>query len=141
MQTTWYAEHENESTLSFFSTPIGEKFVGPGIAQCMYGGCMFLYPPRYIPDIWMQKRFIKYPTLEERLLAGALHYTQETYVAVVSPCPLQRTWKWLAKKYKKKLIHIPLSRFSIQLVDRLRYFHVLNGKHLRSYAAQFIREI
>lgn len=141
MQTTWYAEHEHESTLCFFSTPIGEKFVGPGIAQCMYGGCMFLYPPRYIPDIWLQKRFTKYPTLEERLLAGALFYTEERHVAVVSPCPLQRTWKWLARKYKKKLIHIPLSRFSIQLVDRLRYFHVLNGRHIRSYAAQFIREI
>ncbi len=141
MQTTWYAEHENESTLSFYSTPIGENFVGPGIAQCIYGGCMFLYPPRYIPDIWMQKRFAKYPTLEEKLLAGALHYTQEKHVAIVSPCSLQRTWKWLAKKYKKKLIHIPLSRFSTQLVDRLRYFHVLNGKHIRSYASQFIREI
>ncbi|MGI6456258.1 MAG: hypothetical protein ACOX5R_11660 [bacterium] len=140
-QTTWYAEHDNESTLSFFSTPIGEKFVGPGIAQCFYGGCMFVFPPRYIPDIWEDIRFLRYRTLEERLLAGALYYSTQKHVALVSPKPPTAREKLLARRYKKKIIYIPLSRFSQQLLDRLRVFHVLNGKHIRSYAAHFIREI
>ncbi len=141
LQTTWYAEHEEESTLSFFSTPIGEKFVGPGIAQCTYGGCMFIYPPRYIPDIWIDRRFQQYRKLEDRLLAGSFFHSQEKHVTVVSPKPPTQGWRWLAKRYKKKIVHIPLSRFSKQMVDRLRVFHVLNGKQVRSYAAKYIREL
>jgi len=44
-QTTWYAEHENESTLSFFATPFLENMTGPGIGQSLYGGALFLFPP------------------------------------------------------------------------------------------------
>ena len=139
--TTWYAEHEEESTLSFFATPVGEKFVGPGIAQCLYGGCVFLYPPRYIPDIWTNARFESYTRLEERLLAGSFYHSNEKCVTVVSPRPPTSGWRWLSRRFKKKIVHIPLSRFSQQLVDRLRVFHVLNGKPVRSYAARFIREI
>lgn len=141
MQTTWYAEHAEESTLSFFGTPVGEKFVGPGIAQCTYGGCMFLFPPRYITDIWMDRRFQQYKKLEDRLLAGAFFHSKEKYVTVVSPKPPTQGWRWLAKRYKKKIVHIPLSRFSKQMVDRIRLFHVLNGKQVRSYASKFIREM
>ncbi|RJP26878.1 MAG: hypothetical protein C4527_14445 [Candidatus Omnitrophota bacterium] len=139
--TTWYAEHEEESTLSFYSTPIGEQFVGPGVAQCLYGGCFFLFPPRYLPDIWREREFMQYHTLEERLLAGAFFHSEQKNVAVVSPRPPLAAWKLLARKYRKKIIPIPLSRFSQQLVDRLRVFHVLNGKVVRSYAGRFIREM
>jgi hypothetical protein len=33
-----------------------------------------------------------------------------------------------------------LKRFGGQLVERLRKFHVLNGKVVRSFAADFIRD-
>ena len=51
-QATWYAEHQEESTLCFYATPFLENMVGPGIGQSQYGGTMFLFPPRPIPDIW-----------------------------------------------------------------------------------------
>lgn len=140
-QTTWYAEHEEESTLSFYATPIGEKFVGPGIAQCVYGGCAFIFPPRFIPDIWINPRFRKLKTLEDRLLAGAFYHSVQKNVAVVSASPPTSAWKWLARKHKKKIVHIPLSRFSQQMLDRLRVFHVLNGKSIRSAAARYIRDL
>ena len=38
-------------------------------------------------------------------------------------------------------IHIPLGRFSRDTIDRIRRFHVLNGKRVRSYAARFIRDL
>ncbi len=140
-QTTWHAEHDQESTLAFFATPIGEKFIGPGISQCLYGGCFFLYPPRYVPDIWKDPRLSAYRNMEDRLLAGALFHSEQKHVAVVSPKSLPSSWKLMARRYRKKIVHIPLSRFSQQLVDRLRFFHVLNGKQVRSYAAQFIRDM
>jgi hypothetical protein len=35
---------------------------------------------------------------------------------------------------------LPLKRFSGQTIERLRQFHILNGKEVRSYAADFIRD-
>ncbi|HEX6985902.1 MAG TPA: hypothetical protein VF170_11020 [Planctomycetaceae bacterium] len=46
----------------------------------------------------------------------------------------------MARKYGKKLVHVPLGRMSQETVSRLRVFHVLNGQEVRSYAAHFIRE-
>jgi hypothetical protein len=60
-------------------------------------------------------------------------------VAVVSPTPLKASWRAAAKAKGKKLVHLPLSRFSGRMLDRLRTFHVLNGKEIRSYAARFIQ--
>ena len=139
-QATWFAEHEEESTLSFFATPFSQSLVGPGIGQAIYGGAMFLFPPRPIPDIWTDRR-LAFGSLEERLLAGALLHSREPHVALVSPVrPLAR-WRWLARHFRKQLIPIPLSRFSGQTVARLRRFHVLNGHEVRSYAARFIQEL
>jgi hypothetical protein len=139
-QQTWYAEHEHESTLCFYATPYLENMIGPGIGEATYGGCFLLFPPRQIPNVWEDERFSFAQTLEERLLAGALFHSSESHITVVSPgAPLLR-WRQIARRFKKKIIHIPLNRFSLQTIQRLRRFHVLNGKHVRSYAAQFIRE-
>ena len=139
-QATWFAEHEEESTLCFYATPFRGGLVGPGIAQSLYGGAMFLFPPRPISDIWTDRRLTFTAGLEERLLAGALLHSQERFVAVVSPRRPTARWRLLARRFRKQLVHIPLSRFSTQTVDRLRRFHVLNGHEVRSYAAKFIQE-
>lgn len=138
-RATWYAEHKEESTLSFFATDHMQNMIGPGIAQAEYGGAYFLFPPRPIPEIWTDPRFDFATTLEERLLAAAMYHTRERHVAVVSPGPPNAAWRRIAKRYGRKLIHLPLKRFGGQMVERLRQFHVLNGKHIRSYAADFIR--
>ncbi len=139
-RTTWFAEHQEESTLSFYATPFSTQMIGPGIGQASYGGTMFLYPPRPIPDIWEDARYNFAKTLEERLLAGACAHSQEPHVAVVSPVPLKASWRNIARRYGRKLVPLPLNRFSGQTVARLRQFHVLNGHEIRSYAARFIRE-
>ncbi|MFN9915946.1 MAG: hypothetical protein ACK53L_25365, partial [Pirellulaceae bacterium] len=51
-RTTWFAEHAEESTLAFFATDFRREMLGPGVAVATYGGAMFLFPPRAIPDIW-----------------------------------------------------------------------------------------
>ncbi len=140
-RTTWYAEHPNESTLAFFSTDPLQNLIGPGIAQAEYGGAFFLFPPRPIPDIWLDPRTRLGRSLEERLLAGACLHTREKHVAVVSPGPPRLSWRQIARRLGKRIIHLPLSRFSNQTIERLRLFHILNGKHVRSYAASFIRDL
>jgi hypothetical protein len=139
-RATWYAEHAEESTLAFYATDHMANLVGPGIAQADYGGALFLFPPRPIPDIWTDPRLDFADTLEERLLAGAFLHSRERHVAVVSPRPPQASWRRLARRFGRKIVHLPLKRFGGQLIERLRRFHVLNGRTVRSYAADFIRD-
>jgi hypothetical protein len=139
-RSTWYAEHDQQSTLSFFATDHQAKVVGPGIGQSEYGGALLLFPPRHFPDVWTDPRLDFLDTLEERLLGGGLLHSQERHVALVSPQPPLAAWRRLARRFGKKLVHLPLKRFSPSTVERLRHFHVLNGKSIRSYAADFIRD-
>ena len=137
---TWMAEHHDESTLALFATDFGREMVGPGIGAASYGGAMFLFPPRPIDEVWTDPRFDFTDTLEERLLAAACVYSQCRHIAVLSESPPGPGWRRLAKKHGKKLIHVPLGRFSQETIQQLRIVHVLNGKQVRSYAAHFIRK-
>jgi hypothetical protein len=138
--STWYAEHEEESTLCFFATDFNKRMVGPGVGQALYGGCFFLFPPRPIPDIWRDPRLRHARSREERMLLGALLHSREKRVVLVAPQAPSQRWRRLARQYKKQIAYIPLKRFSPAAVDRLRRFHVLNGRYVRSYAAKFIRD-
>jgi hypothetical protein len=139
-RVTWHAEHHDESTLSLFATDYRASMQGPGIGMATYGGAMFLFPPRPIPDIWRSRHFDHADTLEERLIMAACHYSREKHIAMLSPLPPGLAWKKIAQRYGKKLIHLPLSRFSQETIEKLRVFHVLNGTSVRSYAAHFIRK-
>lgn len=139
-RVTWHAEHHDESTLAFFATQIGDGLVGPGIAAATYGGALFLFPPRPIIDVWSDPRLHFTDTLEERLLAAACLHSQERHIAILSGPPPGAGWRRLAKRYGKKLVHVPLAHFSQETIQKLRIFHVLNGKHVRSYAEHFIRK-
>lgn len=136
---TWMAEHDDESTLSLFASSFQEELVGPGIGLAKYGGAMFLFPPRDIPDVWHDFRLDFTDTLEERLLAGACLHSHERHIAVLSDLPPGAGWRRLAKRYGKKLVHVPMSRFSQETIQRLRMVHVLNGHEVRSFASHFIR--
>jgi hypothetical protein len=137
---TWHAEHHDESTLSFFATHYGQEVVGPGIALATYGGAMFLFPPRDIPDVWRDPRFDYADTLEERLLAAALYHSEEPHIALLSEAPPGAGWRRLAKRHGKRLVHVPIAHFSQETVQQLRMFHVLNGQQVRSFAEHFIRK-
>ncbi|WP_447972799.1 hypothetical protein [Nitrospira sp. Kam-Ns4a] len=139
-QATWYAEHEEESTLCFYASPFLDQMVGPGIGQSCYGGALFLFPPRPIPDIWQDPSLAFTQTLEERLIAGAALHSRDPHVVLVSPIPPLARWRRIARRFQRRLVPIPLSRFSGQTIDRLRRFHVLNGHEIRSYAARYIRQ-
>jgi hypothetical protein len=55
--------------------------------------------------------------------------------------PSPGSWRRLARRFGRKIVHVPLKRFGGQLLERLRTFHVLNGKQVRSYAADYIRDL
>lgn len=138
---TWYAEHHEESTLCFYATEYMNQLIGPGIGESTYGGCMMIYPPRPIPNIWEDPLIHIADTLEEKLLEAAFYHSRERHITVVSPCPPRPSWRRLARQYHKNMIHIPMKRFSNQTIERIRRFHVLNGKEIRSFAQRFIQDI
>lgn len=139
-RSTWFAEHENESTLAFFATDFMQELVGPGIGLSTYGGAMFIFPPIPIPDIWFDRRLDFCDTMEERVLAAACLHSDCPHVALLSAYPPSVGWRRLAKRFKKRLVHVPLAQFSAATVQQLRMVHVLNGRHVRSFAQHFIRK-
>lgn len=138
-RTTWMAEHAEESTLAFYATSPQDDLVGPGVARAYYGGCMFVFPPLLIPDIWDDLRFEKARRPSERLLLAALCYSRERFVAYVSSRPPSREARSTAEALGKHVIQLPLSSFSARTLERVRRVHVLNGRVVRSWAARFIR--
>jgi hypothetical protein len=137
---TWYAEHDEESTLTFYSTDPFDNMIGPGIARSHYGGLSLLFPPRPVPNIFDVELSYGPMSLAERLTFGALLFSGERRVGFVCN---QRPWPALNKiaaHLKKRLVWIPLSHYSAETLSKLRMFHVLNGKEVRSWAGRFIGE-
>lgn len=139
-RTTWFAEHQEESTLAFFATNFAEEMIGPGIALATYGGAMFLYPPVAIPDIWHDPRLHFADVLEERLVGAACLHSRQRQIALLSPKPPSASFRRIARRFRRQLVHIPLTSFNDAMVQQLRMVHVLNGQHVRSYAEHFIRK-
>jgi hypothetical protein len=138
---TWYAEHREESTLTFFSTDPFDNMIGPGIARSYYGGLSLLFPPRPVPNIFEMDISYDGPLdLAGRLTFGALLFSGERRVGFVSQKkPSARLMK-MASHFKKRLVWIPMSSYSAETLKKLRMFHVLNGKEVRSWAGRFIGE-
>lgn len=138
--TTWYAEHKEESTLSFYSKNPLKTLVGPGIAECEYGGFTLLYPPQQTPDIaqYVEMRKLDRLPLNYQLTLYAMNFSQERVIAYISD---KRPSSFLLKKAKdlhKNLLWIPMKSFSSDTLRRLRKFHMLDGKKVRSWASRFI---
>jgi hypothetical protein len=136
---TWFPEYEWESILAFYATDYHEDLVGPGIARSTYGGQIFLRTLGPVPDIWSNPLLDEARDDAERLLFGAVRFSPEHFVAFLSASAPSSRMKEYARLHGKKIIYLPLSSFSRSTLQRLRRFHVLNGKPVRSYARQFIR--
>ncbi len=140
-RTTWFAEHPEESTLAFFATDYRQEMLGPGVAVATYGGALFLYPPRSIPDVWTNPELDFADTLEDRLIGAACLHAKSKQIAFLSPTAPGVARRTIAKRFGKTLVHVPLSQFNDGVVNQLRTVHVLNGQQVRSYAAHFIRQV
>jgi hypothetical protein len=138
--TTWYAEHGEESTLTFYATDSFSDMIGPGVARSYYGGLSLLFPPRPIPNVFEIEAPLDLKNLSEYLAFGSLLFSKEKIVPYVSAKKPGVRLTTLAGMFKKRFLWIPLSTFSAETIRRLRKFHVLNGKTVRSWAARFIGE-
>jgi hypothetical protein len=136
---TWMPEHAWESVLAFYATNFLDDMVGPGIARSVYGGQLFVRPRGFFRDVWEDSRLDEARDDAERLVFGAAHLAPDRLIACVAPWPPSERMKEMARRRGKRILYLPLSAFSRSTIEKLRRFHVLNGKPVRSYARQFIR--
>lgn len=136
---TWLGEHEQESDMAFYATPLGQLNVGPGVSRCLHGGFMLTYPPMRVYDIWSDPYFDVAKNKPERLLMAAIEYSEEKFIVHAAKNPPPPRMKHLAERMGKQVVHLPLGSFSPQMLSRMRAFHVLAGHNVRRYAKEFIR--
>jgi hypothetical protein len=138
-RTTWLGEHEQESDMSFYATPMGKNVVGPGITRCEYGGFMMSYPPRRMFDIWHDSDYKDCRSKPEALLMAAIDYAIKPIVVYVAAKPPPTSLKNFAKRFGKKVIYIPIGQLSPVTVRKIRTFHVLDGHDKRDIANEYIK--
>ncbi len=137
-RTTWLGEHDQESDMAFYATPMAENVVGPGISRCEYGGMMMSYPPRRMYDIWSDPDYFMFDKKSEVLLAAAVDYAVQPLITYVAAAPPRSMMKSFARRYGKKIIYLPIGQLSPITLGKIRVFHVLEGHDKRFIADEYI---
>ena len=135
---TWQGEHDQESDMAFYSTPMGEKLVGPGIARCEYGGFMLTYPPGRMFHVFEDPYFEHAESKPERLLLAAVDYSPQRLIVYVAASPPRSALRAVAERFGKKIVYIPIGDLSPVTLKQIRVFHVLDDHRAREYAKEYI---
>lgn len=135
---TLYAENNNESDIAFYATPLGLNVVGPRISRTEFGGILSIYPAINLPNLWREPALSDLETCADVLLAGGILCSPDRFIAYIAHKPPSSKMRNLAAQYKKKIIHLPIQGFSPSQLKKIRKFHILNGRDVRDYAADYI---
>lgn len=135
---TWIGEHQQESDMAFYATPMTERIIGPGMSRCEYGGFMMSYPPRRMMDVWSDPDYQDCRTKAEILLMSAIDYAVLPLIVYVAPKPPRTILRSFAQRYGKKIVFIPIGQLSPVTLSRIRTFHVLDGHDKRAIADEYI---
>ena len=137
-RVTLYAEHQNESDISFYADPPGEHVVGPGICRTSFRGILSVFPATRIPDVWTNPEIGEVSTCGEKLLVAAILYSDTRYIAYVAPKPPLVFLRQMADYAGREIIYLPVFTFSRRMLRKIRKFHILDGHHVRAFAADYI---
>jgi hypothetical protein len=137
-KTTWIGEHYQESDMAFYATHRSTNVVGPGISRCEYGGFMLSSPPCRLRDIWSDPDYVDLPSKSEVLLMAAVDYSLQSLIVYVADRPPRSKLRSTAARFGKKILFVPLSQISSNLLKKIRIFHVLDGHDKREIAGDYI---
>ncbi len=138
---TWWAEHDRESDMAFYSTNPGDYVIGPGITHVEVGGLLSIFPAvflRPIFDSFMDYEYKDTKTKAERLLKAAIIYSKERYIAYVASEPPRKYFFSLAGIKNRELIYIPIDNFSKESLKTIKHIHILAGRDKRKIAHNYI---
>ncbi len=138
---TWHGEHTQESDMALYASHPHQGIIGPGIARCTYGGFLLSYPPGRLMNVWSDRDYTSSLHLrQDILLAAAIDYSQEPLVIYSAPSSPSETLRHYAALRGRKILYIPIKKFSERRINRLKTFHVLDSKERRSIAKDYIFE-
>jgi hypothetical protein len=135
---TWLGEHEQESDMAFYSTSMSANVIGPGIARCEYGGFMLSFPAKRVYDVWADPDYQGLQAKHEVLIAAAIDYSRRPTIVYVGPNPPHEKLKKYANQQGKKILYLPIAQFPKRTISKLRTFHILDGRHKRAIADEYI---
>ncbi len=138
---TWWAEHDRESDMAFYSTNPGDYVIGPGITHVEVGGLLSIFPAiflRSIFDPYMDYEYKDTKNKAERLLKAAIIYSKERYIAYVAKDPPRKYFYSLAGIKNRDLIYIPIDNFSKDSLKTIKHIHILAGRDKRKIAHNYI---
>mgnify|MGYP006278253525 CR=1 FL=1 len=138
---TWWAEHDQESNMAFYSTNPGEYLIGPGISHVEVGGLLSIFPPIYLPPVFQDYNDYNYQDTNnkaERLLKAGILYSREKYIVYVAEKPPRKYFHSLAGVKHRKIIYIPLDNFSHESLKTIKHIHILAGRDKRKIAHKYI---
>ncbi len=138
---TWWAEHDRESDMAFYSTFPGAFLVGPGISHVEVGGLLSIFPAiflRSIFDPFMDYEYKDTKNKAERLLKAAILYSKERYIAYIAEIPPRKYFYSLAGIKNRDLLYIPLGNYSNESLKTIKQIHILAGRDKRKIAHNYI---
>ena len=137
-KTTWLGEHNQESDMAFYATPVNKQVIGPGISRCEYGGFLMSYPPQRMLNIWTDSDYSDCRTKAEALLMAGIDYSPQPVIVYVAHKPPRSFFKHFAARFGKKIAYIPIGQLSPVTLNKIRTFHVLDGHDKRDIADEYI---
>lgn len=138
---TWWAEHDRESDMAFYSTFPGDYLVGPGISHVEIGGVLSIFPPPRLREVFSSYMDYEYrDTINkaERLLKAAILYSKQRYIAYIAEKPPRKYFYSLAGVKNRDIIYIPIDNFSYESLKTIKHIHILAGKDKRKVAHNYI---
>ena len=135
---TWQGEHEQESDMALYATQPSAHMVGPKIGRAEYGGFLMTYPPGRMFHVFEDPYFNDAQTKAERLLYAAIDYSVERSIVYVAAKPPRPKLVALARRTGRQIAYIPIGQLSPGTLRKIRVFHVLEGRAVRSYAAEYL---
>ena len=135
---TWQGEHEEESDMALYATHPSAHMVGPKIGRAEYGGFLMTYPPGRMFHVFEDPYFDDAETKAERLLYAAIDYSVERSIVYVAAKPPRPKLVSLARRSGRQIAYLPIGQLSPATLRKIRVFHVLEGRGVRSYAAEYL---
>lgn len=135
---TWLGEHGDESDMAFYSTPLADHLVGPGINRCEYGGLLLSYPPLRLMDVWEDPDYQQARSKSEVLLMAAVDYSLDPHVVYVAATPPRTALRTYAETHARKIVYVPIGQLSPTSIRKIRVFHILWGKDKRDVAKDYV---
>ena len=135
---TWQGEHEEESDMALYATQPSAHMVGPKIGRAEYGGFLMTYPPGRMFHVFEDPYFDDAQTKAERLLYAAIDYSVERSIVYVAAKPPRPKLVSVARRSGRQIAYLPIGQLSPATLRKIRVFHVLEGRGVRSYAGEYL---